>query len=387
AIAIMLGQCSGTLVSKALAQRNQDEASEHVSTAFFTGITVGSVIMVVGLVFLKPFMRFLGSTETILPYAMEYGFWVLVAAPFMVASFVLNNNLRYEGKAFYAMIALASGGVLNVFLDFYFIKVVRLGVFGAGMATAISQAISFVILYIYHVKMAQATISRSYISRRLGEYLFIMKVGFPALIRQGLASVSIGVLNNLTKIHGDAAIAAMSVVNRFSSFVMCVGLGIGQGFQPVAAFNYQAGEYKRVKKGLVFTMATGFIFISCLALPGYIFAEDIVYMFQKSQAVVDIGSYALRWSCFGVVFLSLSVPVNMLYQSIRKVALSSFLSMLRNGLLLIPLLLITTEFMGLKGIQLSQPIADISTGLISVPFILYFLKKTPDVAEENQNLP
>ena len=375
AIAFMLGQGSGSMVSKALADKDTEEASEYVSSGFFSGVAIGVALMVVGLIFLTPFMILLGSTETILPYARQYGICVLVMCPIVICSFVLNNNLRYEGKAFYAMIGLVTGGIINIFGDYLLIKVIPLGVLGAGIATAVSQLISFLILFYFYRKMAQGKISLRFISRKAGTYLTVCRVGFPALIRQGLSSISSGLLNNLTRPYGDAAIAAMSVVNRFTAFVMCVGLGVGQGFQPVAAFNYQAKKYSRVKKGLLVTMGVGFCMICCLAIPGFLFAEKVVYLFQKSPAVVEIGTTALRCSCIGVVFLSLSVPINMLYQSTRQAGLSSFLSMLRNGLTLIPLLLITTHFWGLRGIQISQPLADIATGIISIPFIWSFLNK------------
>ncbi len=375
AIAFMLGQGSGSMVSKALADKDTDEASEYVSTGFFTGAVLGTVLMVVGLIFLTPFIRFLGSTETILPYARQYGICVLVMCPVVICSFVLNNNLRYEGKAFYAMIGLVSGGIINIFGDYLLIKVIPLGVLGAGIATAVSQLISFLILLYFYRKMAQGKIRLKFISKKVQTYMTICRVGFPALIRQGLSSISSGLLNNLTRPYGDAAIAAMSVVNRFTAFVMCVGLGIGQGFQPVAAFNYQAKKYSRVKKGLIVTMVVGFGMICCLALPGFIFAEQIVYMFQKSPAVVEIGTLALRCSCVGVTFLALSVPINMLYQSTRQAALSSFLSILRSGLTFIPMLLITTKLWGLTGIQISQPLADVLTGLISIPFVMNFMRK------------
>jgi putative MATE family efflux protein len=375
AIAFMLGQGSGSMVSKALADKDTDEASEYVSTGFFTGAVLGTVLLVFGLMFLTPFIRFLGSTETILPYARQYGICVLIMCPIVICSFVLNNNLRYEGKAFYAMIGLVSGGIINILGDYLLIKVIPLGVLGAGIATAVSQFISFLILLYFHRKMAQGKISLKFISKKIQTYVTICRVGFPALIRQGLSSVSSGLLNNLTRPYGDAAIAAMSVVNRFTAFVMCVGLGIGQGFQPVAAFNYQAKKYSRVKKGLIVTMVVGLGMICCLALPGFIFAEQVVYMFQKSPAVIEIGTLALRCSCVGVTFLALSVPINMLYQSTRQAALSSFLSILRSGLTFIPILLITTKFWGLSGIQISQPLADVLTGLISIPFVVNFMRK------------
>ena len=385
AIAFMLGQGSGAMVSKALADKNTDEASEYASTAFYTGGLLGTLLMAAGLVFLTPFMRLLGSTETILPYAKQYGMWVLISCPFMVCSLVLNNNLRYEGKAFYAMIGLTTGGILNIFGDYLLIKVLGLGVFGAGLSTAVSQVISFGMLLYFYIRMAQSKLRISSISKRADVYLSICKVGFPALIRQGLSSISSGLLNNLTKPYGDAAIAAMSIANKFSMFVMCVGLGVGQGFQPVASFNYQAGRYKRVKDGMLFTMGLGAVAILCLSVPGFIFAENIVYIFQKSPDVVEIGTKALRFGCIGLLFMPLSVPVNMLYQSIRKAGFSAFLSLMRSGLMLIPTLIIATHFLGLTGIQLSQPAADVLTGLISIPFIIHFLKTTPDEKPSHEN--
>ena len=378
AVAFMLGHGSGTFVSKALADKNTKEATEYVSTAFLTGAVAGTVLTVAGLLALKPFMRLLGSTETILPYACDYGMWVLISCPFLICSLVLNNNLRYEGKAFYAMFGLTAGGLLNIFGDWLLIKVCKMGVYGAGLSTAISQIISFTILLILYLRMAQSTISLRAVSHKVGVYLGIVRVGFPSLIRQGLTSISGGILNNLTKPFGDAAIAAISVVNRFSSMVMCVGLGIGQGYQPVASFNYQARKYKRVKQGLIFTTALGFGMILIFSAAGFAYAKEIVTVFQKSERVIEIGTPALRYATVGLLFLPLSVPVNMLYQSIRKAGIASFLSILRSGAMLIPTLLIGSHFLGLQGILLAQPISDCLTGLTCIPFVIHFLRTTPD---------
>lgn len=378
AFAFMLGQGSGTLVSKCLADKDREKASEYVSSSFYIGLLFGTVFSVLGFIFLNPLLRLLGSTQTILPYARQYGACVLATCPIVIGSFVLNNNLRYEGKAFYAMIGLTTGGIINIFGDWLLVWVLKWGILGAGVATAVSQVLSFAILLYMHKKTAQGNITLKKISRDAGVYLSVLKVGSPALIRQGLGSFSGGLLNNLTRPFGDAAIAAMSVVNRFSGFVMCVGLGIGQGFQPVASFNYQAKEYKRVKKALLITMGIGLGFISCLSIPAAIFSKEIVYLFQKSPAVVEVGEAALRYACFGVMFLALSVPVNMLYQSIRKPAMSSFLSLLRSGLMFIPVLIVLTWSFGIFGIQASQPIADMLTGLVSIPFIVSFLRKPDD---------
>ena len=377
AVAFMWGHGSGTFVSKALADKDTESATRYVSSAFFAGGAIGMLILILGLFFLEPFMRMLGSTETALPYAMKYGTWVLLSCPIMICSIVLNNNLRYEGKAFYAMIGLTSGGLLNIAGDWFFITVLGMDIFGAGMATAISQLVSFLLLLFFYCRMAQSKISLRAISRDFGEYFSIIKVGFPSLIRQGLNSISGGVLNTLMRPYGDVMVAGMSVANRFSSLIMFVGLGIGQGFQPVASFNYQAKKYSRVKKGLLFTTAFGACLVLLLSLVGSIFAEPVVRFLQQGATDTTVGVTALRYAMVGVLFLPLSVPVNMLFQSIRRAGIASFLSIMRSGALFIPTIFLMHALLGETGIMLSQPIADVLTGLASIPFIVYFLKSTP----------
>ena len=373
-IAFMLGHGGGTFIARSLADKNTDEATKYISSCFFTGGILGLLITVLGLTFLKPLVRFLGSTETILPHAMDYGTWILLAAPFIICSFILNNGLRYEGKAFYAMFGLTTGGILNIFGDYLLVAKLGLGVYGAGLATAVSQVISFLILLFMYLKMAQSTIRFKAVSRDWRLYLSVCRVGLPSLIRQGLTSVTNGLLNNLTKPFGDAAIAAMSVVTKYSSFLMCVGLGMGQGFQPVASFNYQARRVDRVKKGLVFTTVFGLVFIGAMSTVSIIFAEPIISLFQKHPDVIVIGAKALRFTAIGMMFMPFSVPVNMLYQSIQQPTISSVLSMIRSGAVTIPLLLILVPTVGLLGIQIAQPAADLVAGLISIPFIVRFIR-------------
>ena len=213
-VAFLLGLGCGSYISRELADKNADGASEYVSSAFFAGTIFSLIVLIAGMPFRAQLSRFLGSTETILPHAMDYAFWVLVSCPFVVCSMVLNNALRFEGKAFYAMFGLTAGGILNIFGDWLLVVKMNMGVYGAGMATAVSQMISFFILLFMFVKMAQSRISVRFISRKLSVYLSILRVGFPSLIRQSLNAVTTGMLNNLTKAFGDAAIAAMSVVSR-----------------------------------------------------------------------------------------------------------------------------------------------------------------------------
>lgn len=375
-IAFMLGHGGGTFIARALADKNTEDATKYISSAFCIGGIIGLIITTLGLSFLTPLVRFLGSTETILPHAKAYGFWILLAAPFIICSLILNNGLRYEGKAFYAMFGLTAGGILNILGDYVLVMKMNLGVFGAGLATAASQVISFTILLFMYLKMAQSTIRFTAVSKDIKLYLTIAKVGLPSLIRQGLTSVTNGLLNNLTNPFGDAAIAAMSVVSRYSNFLMCVGLGMGQGFQPVASFNYQAKKYDRVKKGLLFTTAFGLVFIGAMSSISMVFAGPIISIFQKHPDVIAIGAVALRYTAIGMLFMPFSVPVNMLYQSIQQPTISSILSLIRSGAVTIPMLLVGVPVLGLTGIQIAQPTADIVAGLLSIPFIIRFLRKS-----------
>ena len=373
-VAFMLGQGSGTFISRELADKNADGASMYISSSFFAGGIIGLVVTVIGMLILEPLVLFLGSTQTILPHAMDYGMWVLISCPFVITSMILNNALRFEGKAFYAMFGLTAGGLLNILGDYLLVIHLNMGVYGAGLATAVSQFISFVILYIMFRKMAQSRISVKSISRDWMVYLSICRVGLPSLIRQSMTSVTSGVLNNLTKAFGDAAIAAMSVVSRFSMFLMCVGLGMGQGFQPVAAFNYRAKKYDRVKKGLVFLIIYALILVGGFSILTMLIPEKVIALFQKNEDVIAIGSTALRYYAFGMIFMAFSVPVNMLYQSIQQPTISSVLSVIRAGAITIPMLLIFVPLLGLTGIQIAQPTADIIAGIISIPFIIRFLR-------------
>ncbi len=386
AFAFMLGHGSGTYVAKKLADKDIHGASVYVSTAFFNGLIVGTILLIFGTAFINPFMVLLGSSDTVLPYAREYGLWVLISAPFLIASLILNNNLRYEGKAFYSMIGLVTGALLNILGDYIFINIMNLGVFGAGMSTGISQIISFIILLVLYIKNAQGKISIKLFSMDIMVHFNIFRGGLPSLIRQGLTSVSNGILNNLVRPFGDSAVAAISIVNRYSNLIMCTGLGIGQGFQPIAAFNYGVKDYSRVKKGIYVTLILSIIIVFSLSIFGLFIPDKIVWLFQKNQEVINIGGPALRYASIGVIFLPISVTANMLFQSIRKNFIASILATLRSGAILIPTLLIFSfTDLGFTGIALAQPISDIIASVISIPFIILFIIKTPNNGNDDKN--
>lgn len=380
AFAFMLGHGAGVHVSKKLALKDLDGAKKFSSSSFFIGVLVGTIILVIGLLFLNPLLKILGSTKTILPYARDYGIWILLACPLQIGALVLNNLLRYEGMASKSMLGLASGAILNILGDYLFVSVLDLGVFGAGMSTGISQTISFLILFCLNIVYSKSRVSLFFISKNKDIYFDIVSAGFPSLVRQGFASIASGLLNNFTKPFGDDAIAAMSVVNKYIMFVTCVALGIGQGFQPVASFNHSCEKYLRVKKALIFEIIFSITVMVLFTSVGHIIPRKIIGIFNKSEDVKRIAVPALRAASIGALFTPISTGGNMLFQSIRKSGIASFLALLRSGIIFIPLLFILKLIdIGFKGVYLTQPLSDIITAIISIPFIVYYFLKYPNM--------
>lgn len=387
AFGFMYGQGSGSISSRALGAKEVDKASKYSSTGFFAALLTGAAMTILGLLLLDPLMRLLGSTETILPYARTYGLYILLAAPFMCSSCVLNNVLRFEGQAAFAMIGLASGGILNIFGDWLLMSQFRMGIQGAGISTAISQLISFSLLLSMFLRgKTSGKLALRNVSKDFNDLVLICKTGLPSLVRQGLTSVSTMLLNDRAGLYGDAAVAAMSIVNRVCFFTFATALGIGQGFQPVCAFNYGAKKYGRVRKAFLFTFLVGEVFLGVVALVGIWFTEPLVRIFRDDPEVVRIGALALTAQFIGQLFQPLSVCTNMLFQSVGKVGIATLMSMLRSGLFFLPVLLITSAVLGLPGIQCSQGIADILTMFVAVPFVLRFLKEMKGLEEKSREL-
>ena len=375
AFGFMLGHGAGSNISRLLGARHVERASTFLSTSFFLAIAIGTLIGCTGLLFLEPFMHLLGSTDTILPEAKAYATYILLAAPAMLTSCVLNNVLRYEGLAFFAMIGLASGGILNICLDPLLIFVFKLGTGGAGLATAISQYIGvFILLRPFLRGKTSSRIALRSFTRSAADIGNIVLTGFPSLVRQGMNSVATTLLNVQASVYGDAAIAAFSIVNRVSGLLFSAALGLGQGLQPVTAFNYGAKKYRRVRQAFLFTLtlATGLLAAVCILC--LINAESIVMLFRKDTDVVKIGSEALRYTCLGLILLPSSALSSMLFQSAGKKGRAIFIAMLQSGAIFIPLLLILPRFLGLLGLELAHPVSYAAAGLISLPISFAFLR-------------
>ncbi len=378
AFGFMFGHGAGSIISRKLGAKDVEDARKFASTSFFTSILCALFITIMGLIFITPFMRILGSTDTILPYAKTYCTFILLASPAMISSCVMNNILRYEGKAFFAMIGLTAGGFLNILGDALLMLGFGMGIEGAGLATAISQYVSALILLSMFIRgKTQSKFSIRYFTHDYRDIIDIIKTGLPSMARQGLASISTMLLNIQAGIYGDAAIAAMSIVSRVSNFLFSVGLGIGQGFQPVAGFNYGAEKYSRVKKGFYFTWIFGTIMLGIFSIAGMILAKPLVTLFRDDVRVIDIGTFALRIQCIALFFIPFSVCSNMMFQSIGKSNTATFLSTLRGGVCFIPLLFILHFLFGLLGIQIAQTVADVLSSLITIPFVMRFFQYLP----------
>ena len=379
AFGFMMGHGAGSQISVRLGEGDRDAADRLFSTAFFHALVISVIVGVLGLIGLEPLMRLMGSTDTILPFSKNYGFYILISGPALVGSCVLNNVMRYEGRAVLAMFGLVTGGVLNMIGDPILMFGLGLGIDGAGLSTAISQYISFgILLYMVFSKRTISRLSLRYRSNDPDVTLSIMRVGFPSLIRQMLNSIATITLNHCAMPYGDAAIAAMAIVGRIVMFIGSAMIGLGQGFQPVSAYNYGARKFKRLRDSFYFTVKAGMAVLGILAIFGFMFPGPVVQLFRDDPRVVEIGSRALRFQCIAVVMQPFSVTANMMFQSIGRSKEASFMAMLRSGLYYIPSLLILPLFLGLTGIECAQMVSDILTTLTCIPFVVRFMRETPE---------
>jgi len=334
-------------------------------------------IAATGLAVLDPLISGLGATETIRPHAREYIIYILLASPWMVAATVLNQQLRFQGSAAIAMVGMLSGAILNIFLDPLFIFVFHMGVKGAAIATMFSQIVSFLLLFFYgSTRKGNIPVKFSHFSPSVKRYAEMFRGGIPALLRQGLSSAATIVINHFAGAYGDEAIAAISIVNRLCMFAFSVILGFGQGFQPVCGFNYGAKIYSRVKRAFLFCVRFCFIGLLIIALAMAVFAPHIIALFRKDDLeVITIGARGLRLNCISLPFMAIVVMCNMMTQTMGKALEASIIAVARQGLFLIPCIIILGPLIGLLGVQLATPVADMAGLCIVIPIAIRVLKQ------------
>lgn len=371
AIGSFFGHGSGSYMSRELGAQRSGEASRMATTGLVYALAAGLAIAALGCVFLRPLSLWLGSTPTVLPYTEQYMAIILLGSPFQIASFTLNSQLRMQGNARYAMWGIVSGVVLNVALDPLLIFCCGLGLRGAALATVAGQAVSFVILLVMcRVRDTEGVvISLRLFSPRWHYVREIVYGGSPSLSRQGLASVSVVLLNVAAAGYGDAAVAAMSIVSRVTMFIMSVIVGLGQGFQPFCGYCYGARLYGRLRQGFWFTVRTGFLFLLvCSAVVGCC-AEEAIAVFRNDSIVIAVGSTALRWQLAAYPLNAYIMTGNMMLQTTRKPLRANILSSARKGLLFIPFIIILPRLFGLMGVAMCQAVCDVVTFLVAIPIV------------------
>lgn len=380
ALGFFFGHGSGNFISRRLGARDYEEAGIMASNGFFCAFLCGVAVEILGLIFLEPIAVLLGSTATILPYTKAYLRIILIGTPFMTSSLVLNNQLRFQGSAAYAMVGIVTGAVLNIGLDPLFIFVLDMGVAGAALATIVSQICSFVLLIIGSTKGGNIRIRLKNFHPSFYYLKEMVRGGFPSLCRQGLGSIAGIFLNHAAGsyagIYGDAAIAGMSIVTRVTMFANSALIGFGQGFQPVCGMNYGAKQYSRVRQAFSFCVRYAAIFLLAVSGLGIVFARPLVTLFRKEDAdVIRIGTLALRLQCLAFPLNAWIVMCNMMLQSIGKAAKASLVAAARQGIFFIPLIWILPRFFGLLGVQMCQTWSDFCSFLLSVPLGLSVLRE------------
>lgn len=368
AVGFLFGHGSGNFISRRLGAGDMEEAEKMSAVGFFSSFLAGIVIMVVCLIFIEPLSYALGSTPTIQPYTVSYLRIILFGTPAMTASLVLNNQMRFQGSAFYAMIGIVSGAVINIGLDPFFIFVCDMGVAGAALATTISQYMSFLFLLLMIRKGGNIKIRFQNFRPNLYFYKEVIRGGIPSLCRQGLASVATICLNHAAGNYGDAAIAGMSIVSRVMMFANSALIGFGQGFQPVCGFNYGAKKYKRVLEAFWFCVRTAFIFLTIAAFIIFAFAPEIIALFRKGDAdVIAVGTAALRYSIIVFPLSAWIVMCNMMLQSIGKGLKASIVASARQGIFFLPLIAVLPRMFGLTGVEICQTVSDVLALTVSIP--------------------
>ena len=391
AIGFTFGMGSGSIVSALLGKRDRQGADRVASSALFIGLISGIVITVFGLIFMTPLMKLFGSRDAqTLAYAKDYALFILLSAPIMCMSFVLNNVLRAQGKAVLSMIGLVVGAVINIALDPILIFGADMGVLGAAVATFTSQAISFIVLL--SMFLSGKTIVRirlKSVSLQFGVYRDVIVTGFPSFCRQILSSLCVTLLNNVAYTYGkESAQAALGVVQKMFMLAFSISLGIGQGYQPVLGYNYNSKRFDRVRSSYLFTLGFATALMTTFAILCAILAPFIMQAFSLSAEAKEIGALTLRLQCITMPLLPLNFMAGLTYQVVGNKAIATVLSISRQGLFYLPAVVLLPKWLQLLGVEACQPVADFFAFLFAIPFtILFFNTLKREQAKVNEALP
>ena len=368
---------ANSYIARLLGEKRTEEAARVLSVAFFLSFGIGLVMLIGGFLFMEPLVQAMGARDEVIPYAISYATYILLAAPFMMGVFVLSQCLRAEGSATLSMVGVVSGALLNLVLDPLFIFVFHWGVAGAAIATALSKLVSFIVLvspYLRGRTMIVLSIRQFHPSKTIMDEL--VKMGFPTFARSALMTLASIITNNIAGAFSVSALAAISVVNRIMIFISSAVLGFGQGYQPVAGFNWGAKRYDRVKSSFWFAAGVSVVCVSALGLAAALGAPQLMRVFTSyDQEMIEIGALAIRMQCLAMPSVAWVIVVNMLYAGLGRAAGAALLSIVRQGVFFIPMVLTLPRFFGVQGLAAVQGVADILTLILSIPLSIILLRE------------
>lgn len=359
AIGVMFGAGGASYLSRLLGEKKKEEADKTLTSTIIIGCIFSLIFTVISIIFLDKFLLMYGATETIMPYAREYGYTIVLGAIFTIGTGIMSNTIRAEGNSKYSMIATCIGGVINIILDPIFMFKFGMGIKGAAVATVISQIVSFVfLLRYYYSKKSYIKLGIKFFKPTFNMFFEILKIGIPIFVTQVLASFALGFMNLGAKPYGDAAVAAMGIVFRVMSIGFYIVFGIGQGFQPVAGYNYGAKNFTRLKEAVKLSIKWSIISGIVISILFIVFAEGCMLIFTRDTEVINIGIKAFRAASLLFPLFGYVNTYAVLYQALGKALGAFILSISRQGIFYIPLMYILPKFMGLEGVIFCQTAAD-----------------------------
>lgn len=372
AVGYTLGMGGGSLLSRALGRKDEKQASEYATVALLFGAACGILITVLSLLFRHRLLLLLGATESIYQFALDYAIPLFWSALPTCLSFVLGQLLRAEGKAVYSMVGQGAGCLANILLDPLLIRNVGLGIAGASIATLISQCLSCLLLFsaYWNGKTRIRLLSgfRPSILSRIGT---IVVTGLPSLLRQGLSGMATILLNHAAALHGDAAVTALSIVNRLFLFVFSICLGFGQGMMPVVGYNVGSGNAERAKRAYWFALWGSTVSMALISIPLLIWAPKWIGFFRADPDVIAIGARALRLQALVLFSHGLVTCTILFLQAMGRALPATTLAAARQGIFFLPLILALPRRFSLQGLILTQPLADAATLLFALPFAFF----------------
>jgi putative MATE family efflux protein len=382
AIGQMIGVGSSSYIARLLGSKDKNSADEVASTAIIASIVIGFIFTVLILVFLNPILRLLGATESVMPYAIQYAKPIAIGASLPIMMPTLANIIRSEGNTKLSAIAVAFGAIINIVLDPILMFNLNMGVVGASVATVFSQFVSVILLLSYFIT------KKSYLKLEIRKFKFskkiyneIVSVGTATFLTQALISISMGLLNIASKPYGDELIASFGISLKLSALVIFVVMGYNQGFQPIASYNYGAGNYKKLRKAISISIKRTTIFATLATVLLMVLAPHAIELFSNDPTVIEIGAKTLRATLLMYPFLGFTQLYAVLYQSLGMPKEALIVGTARQGIFFLPAIVILPKIFGMDGVLLTQAVADLFTILLTI----YYARKTNTALQEMQS--